>query len=180
MTVSVRVLAGVVMTTAAVLVLTGCGPSTVSGDPSATTATGSSSADAAAFASLDACKLLTPQELQQNGARTQAEPLNEAGETGCDFKNATDVTGRSISLVKSPNTMASFVERADTFLYFNKNSVNGRQGFQLSASDKKSECSQFLVFASNLVSVGVTGDRSGDPCGDATKLAQLAEPRLPK
>lgn len=179
MIVPIRVLAGIVLSVAALLALTGCGPTTVKGDPGPTTASGSAG-DATAFANLDACKLLSPAELQQAGVQTQSIPLNEAGETGCDFRNATDVTGRRLNLVKSPDTMDSFVARSDTFLFFKKNTVNGRQGFQVSASDKNSECSQFMVFAGKLVSVAVTADPSGDPCGDATKLAQLAEPRLPK
>jgi hypothetical protein len=178
-TVSIRVLGGVVMTAAAVTVLAGCGPSTVTGDPSPTKTT-SSTGDSADFAKLDACTLLTSAELQQNGVVTQPKPLNEAGETGCDFKNATDVVGRAIQLVKSPEALDSFTSRPSDFMYFNKNSVNGRSGFQASASDKKTECSQFLTFGSGVVSIGVTRDKSGDPCGDATKLAQLAEPRLPK
>lgn len=179
MTVSVRVLAGVVVSAAAVLVLAGCAQTKVNGDPSATGTT-SSAGDSAAFSKLDACTLLTAEELQQNGVLTQSTPLNEAGETGCDFTNATDVAGRAISLVKSPETLDSFTSRPGDFLFFKQNSVNGRPGFQVSASDKNSECSQFLAVASHLVSVGVTRDKSGDPCGDATKLAQLAEPRLPK
>jgi hypothetical protein len=178
MIVPIRVLAGAVLSAAALLALTGCGPSPVTGDPGPTTS--GSAGDATTFANLDACKLLSPEELQQAGVQTQSIPLNEAGETGCDFRNATDVTGRRINLVKSPDTMDSFVQRSSTFLFFKQNSVNGRQGFQVSASDKNSECSQFMVFAGKLVSVAVTADTSGDPCGDAAKLAKLAEPRLPK
>jgi hypothetical protein len=163
-----------------VLVLAGCGPSTVTGDPGPTKTSGSAGGDSADFTKLDACTLLTPQELQQNGVVTQPKPLNEAGETGCDFKNATDVIGRAISLVKSPEPLDSFTSRPGDFQFFKQNSVNGRSGFQASSSDKNTECSQFLTFGSGVVSIGVTRDKSGDPCGDATKLAQLAEPRLPK
>jgi hypothetical protein len=178
-TVSIRAVAGIVASAAAVLVLAGCTPTKVTGDPSPS-GTPSSTGDSAAFAKLDPCKLLTPDELQQNGVVTQSTPLNEAGETGCDFANATDVAGRAISLVKSPASMDSFTSRPGDFLFFKQNSVNGRPGFQVSASDRNSECSQFLAVGSGLVSIGVTRDKSGDPCGDATKLAQLAEPRLPK
>lgn len=175
---SVRVVAGAAASVAVVLVLAGCTPK-VTGDPSPT-GSSTSSGDSGAWASVDPCKLLTAQELQENGVKTQSKPLNENGETGCDFVNATDVVGRAINLTKSPASADSYTSRPGDFASFKKNSVNSRPGFQTQIGSTNDECSQYMVVGTGVVSVAVTRDSAGDPCGDALKLAQLVEPRLPK
>jgi hypothetical protein len=178
-TVAIRVVAGAAACVAVVLALAGCAPSKVNGDPSPS-GSATSSADSGAWAGVDPCKLLTDQELQQNGVKTDSTPLNENGETGCDFLNATDVVGRAINLTKSPQSADSYAARSSDFVSFKKNSVNSRSGFQTQIGSTNDECSQYMAVGTGVVSVAVTRDNSGDPCGDALKLAQLAEPRLPK
>jgi Protein of unknown function (DUF3558) len=102
------------------------------------------------------------------------------GETGCDFLGAADTLDRAINLDKSKDSVESYVKRADTFVRLAQNNVNGRPGVQVQISESNTECSQVMAVGSGDVVVAVTRDKSGDPCGDALKLAQLVEPRLPK
>jgi Protein of unknown function (DUF3558) len=106
--------------------------------------------------------------------------MNTSDEAGCGFRGYPDSLSPGISLNKSKDSVDSYVKRADTFVKFTQNKVNGRAGAQTQISDSNTECSQVIAVGTGDVRVAVLRDKSGDPCGNALKLAQLVEPRLPK
>ena len=178
---SFRVAVGVGLIAVSGVFLAACG-GTTPGTAGPTTTSGSStgSGDSAALSKVDPCTLLTAQELQQYQGRTKGEPLNSSDEQGCDFLGSPDSLSRGINLTKSKDSVADYVGRKDSYVKFTKNSVNGRDAAQVQISKSNTECSQIIGVGSGTVSVAVTGDKSGDPCGDALQIAQVVEPRLPK
>lgn len=178
---SFRVAIGIGLIAASGIFLAACNDG-ISGNPGPTTGSSASTnaGGDAALNKLDPCTLLTTQELQQYQVRSKGEPLNSSDEQGCDFLGSPDSLSRGINLTKSKDSVASYVERADTFVKLTKNNVSGRDGVQVQISKSNTECSQIIGVGSGTVSVAVTGDKSGNPCGDALQIAQVVEPRLPK
>ncbi|MFC0544238.1 DUF3558 domain-containing protein [Kutzneria chonburiensis] len=178
MTKSCRVAVGLIVVAGFFLVACNNG---VSGDPSPTGSSTSANAGAdASLNKLDPCTLLTTQELQQYQVRTKGEPLNSSDEQGCGFLGSPDSLSRGINLTKSKDSVADYVSRKDGYVKFATNTVNGRDAAQVQISKSNTECSQIIAVGSGTVSVAVTSDKSGDPCGDALQIAKVVEPRLSK
>ncbi|HEY0494098.1 MAG TPA: DUF3558 family protein [Kutzneria sp.] len=168
---------GLLLLTAAVL--SGCNGQPGQAEPTGTTAS-SGGSSSAVLDKLDPCALLTVDQLQQYSVATQGQPLNTSDETGCIYLGSPDSASRGINLSKSKDSVDSYVQRSDTFVKLTKNTVNGRNGVQTQISTSNTECSQVIAVGSGTVRVAVTNDKSGDPCGDALKIAQVVEPKLPK
>jgi hypothetical protein len=177
----VRGVSGLGLVLLAVVTLSACNGQQTPGQAEPTGASSSPNAGSgAALDKLDPCTLLTTDQLKQYNVETQGTPNNSSDETGCAFIGYPDSASRSINLGKSKDSVDSFVERSDSFVKLTKNTVNGRNGVQTQISTSNTECSQVIAVGSGTVRVAVTNDKSGDPCGDALKIAQVVEPKLPK
>ncbi|HEY0494100.1 MAG TPA: DUF3558 family protein [Kutzneria sp.] len=136
--------------------LTACASSSLAGDRAPNTSL--AAAASTKWNAVDPCSLLAADELRQNNVKTSGQPLNEAGETGCDFLSDTDVVGRALNVTKSPNSPDSYLGRPDDFVAIKANSVNGRPGFQTRISKNNDEGSQYLAVGSAVVSIATTRD----------------------
>lgn len=164
----------------AAVLLTACGGQPTPGQAGPTTSSSGISGSSAALDKVDPCTLLTTDQLQQYKVETQGTPQNTSDETGCAFLGSPDPLSTGINLTKSKDSVDSYAQRADTFTKFSKNSVNGRSAAQTQISSANTECSQIMAVGSGTVRVGVINDKSGDPCADALKIAQVVESKLPK
>ena len=162
----------------ALVTLAACNGTSVGGQAGPTTTTsGAQGSGSDVLKALDPCTLLTSQELQQFGVDPSTrKPANGSGETGCGFIKYPI----GIILAKSNDSIQSFLDRSDTFVKIAKRDVNGRSGLLTQISTENTECSQEMAVGSGVVRIGLTGDKSGDPCGDVLKIAQTVEPKLPK
>ncbi|MEV6607484.1 MULTISPECIES: DUF3558 family protein [unclassified Kutzneria] len=177
----VRGVSGLGIVLLAVVSLSACNGQPTQGQAEPTGASSSQGAgSSAALDKVDPCTLLTTDQLKQYNVETQGAPNNTSDETGCAYLGYPDSLTRGINVGKSKDSVDSFAERADTFVKFTKNSVNGRKGAQTQISTSNTECSQVMAVGSGTVRVGVINDKSGDPCGDVLKIAQVVEPKLPK
>lgn len=179
MTVLVRRLSLFVLLGVATAAVAACSGTAIGGQGGPTTsASSSSSSGDAALSALDPCTLLTSQELQQYNVATKGDKNTTSDEVGCDYVG--NYPAPSLSISKSKDSVQSYVQRSDTFVKLVQNTVNGRAGVQTRISSSNDECSQVMAVGSGDVRIGLTGDKSGDPCGDVLKIAQVVEPRLPK
>jgi hypothetical protein len=162
----------------AIVTLAACNGTQVGGEAGpTTTASGSQGSGSDVLKALDPCTLLTSQELQQFGVDPSTrKPANGSGETGCGFIKYPI----GIVLGKANDTVQGFLDRSDTFVKIAKRDVNGRSGVLTQISTENTDCSQVLAVGTGVVRIGLTGDKSGDPCGDVLKIAQVVEPKLPK
>jgi hypothetical protein len=175
-----RGVSGLGLVLLAAVLLSGCNGQQTQGQAEPTGTSSSGGGSSAALDKLDACTLLTADQLQQYGVETKGKPQNNSSENGCAFIATPDSSATSINLSKSKDSVDSYVQRSDTFVKLAKNSVNGRNGVQTQISTSNTECSQVMAVGSGTVRAGVINDKSGDPCGDALKIAQVVEPKLPK
>ena len=179
MTVSFRALPRLGLLALTLVTLAGCTGKSVDGNagPTSSSSSTSTQGSSGALTALDPCTLLTSDQLQQFGVDPGSKSAaNGSGETGCSFIKYPI----GIILAKSNESVQGYLDRSDTFVKIAKRDVNGRTGVLTQISNDNTECSQVLAVGSGDVRVGLTGDKSGDPCGNVLKIAQVVEPKLPK
>ncbi|MGH3795443.1 MAG: DUF3558 family protein [Pseudonocardiaceae bacterium] len=135
-------------------------------------------------AKVDMCTILSNPELTQLGIKPETrEPENKLGLVGCGWLG----DPFTLRLERDKDTITQYDARraSPAFTYFADNKVNGRAGIQLSVRSDRSDCAQLMDGGS--VSLTVAVAQSGmsygtpfDPCGQALRIAQMIEPRLPK
>ncbi|WP_370591415.1 DUF3558 family protein [Saccharopolyspora montiporae] len=161
----------------AVIGLAACSP--MSGD-SDTEGSQPSEAQSAGLQDFDVCNFFTPEDLAAVGVSGPGEPEDTVDfEPGCNFRGeAMDLT-----LFKAPEDPFDQYMSQGNFGEVNPFEVNGRKAAVgvTAGSEGQGICSTFLDAAGGTVIVTVTGDSrdSVDACGEAKKVAERIEPRLP-
>ncbi|MGQ0775708.1 MAG: DUF3558 family protein [Pseudonocardiales bacterium] len=132
---------------------------------------------------VDMCTILTDAELSELGIELNTrKPVDEFGEVGCQW------VGKpfTLDLERDENPIAEWVDRRDdpAFVTFAEKPVNGRTGVQFGVRSEGDQCAQVMDGGpvSLLVSVAAASSLGPpiDPCGEALRIAQLIETRLPK
>lgn len=158
---------------AVVLGLAAC-QSPAGGGPSTSTAASSGKPVPA----VDGCTVLSAQELANLGLQPQGTPGSTGGEVGCSYKGQRYL----VDLERDPTrTVAGYLAGASNYLSDRENSVNGRRSALVQSADIQS-CTQFLELGGGVFVVRMTyrSGQTGDPCGEATSIAKVVEPKLPK
>jgi hypothetical protein len=158
---------------ALVLGLAAC--SGTGGNPSPSGGSGSSTK---AVPAVDACTLLSAQELANVSLPTQGAPDKTDSEVGCKY------TGQRylVTLAVDPaRTVDGYLAGTQNFMH-KLDAVNGRRGALIQLADTHDECSQYLELGSGVFAIGLTYKfgQKGDPCADAQNIAKVVEPKLPK
>ncbi|MGW3471190.1 DUF3558 domain-containing protein [Saccharopolyspora sp. NPDC000995] len=137
------------------------------------------------LASFDPCTALTPAEIQSFGAATEGKPNDLGiGEIGCDYEG----DDFNFGVLKAEKSDEAYWERRrNSFDVFTPNQVGSRSGFTGIALSGKGQgiCRQIMYLGVGSVIVDVTyrSDRmlsDEETCAQATKIAQVVEPKLPK
>jgi hypothetical protein len=129
------------------------------------------------------CTVLSDAELTHLGIKPSSRELeNILGVVGCQWVG----DPIRLRLERNKDSIAKYLTRRDDprFTLFRENRVNGRAGIQLSVERGGGQCVQFMDGGpvSLAVGVGNTSDQGPpiDACGEALRIAQMIEPRLPK
>jgi hypothetical protein len=130
------------------------------------------------------CTILSDADLRRLGiSLNSSEPVNELGAIGCQWVG----NPITLSLERNADTVAKYATRRNDprFTSFRENTVNGRAGIQLSVEQDRTDCVQLMDGGpvSLAVAVAPSGRYEGPPidtCGEALRIAQMIEPRLPK
>ena len=132
---------------------------------------------------VDMCTILTDAELSGLGIDLDSrKPVDEFGEVGCGWVGEPF----TLDLERDENPIAEWAARRDdpAFVTFAANTVNARAGVQFGVTNEGDQCAQVMDGGpvSLLVSVAAASSLGPpiDPCGEALRIAQLIETRLPK
>jgi Protein of unknown function (DUF3558) len=132
----------------------------------------------AALVGFDACKVLTSDELQAYGVKSdEQDPLNQQGDVGCTWPGKPF----SLGLAKSNNGL-SYWQSQGNFAQVHPNQVGARNGLSgiVNGSQGQGDCEEIVDAGGGSVTVQVGDFKSGDPCAKALEIAQKIEPKLPK
>jgi hypothetical protein len=136
------------------------------------------------LASLDPCKIATPQQLTADGLQTQGTVNNDIPQQpGCGYKGSSG-SGLRVTFTKNQTETVDKFEHDVQWADFTKPSINGRKAARAQGADVKGNggCTALMDAGGGAVLVEVTDvDKSDDQvCSEAMKYAQQVEPTLPK
>ena len=133
---------------------------------------------------VDMCTILSGPELTALGVQLNTrKQFNQGGVVGCRWQ------GKSftLSLERDNDTLTGYRahRQEPNIINFMDNTVNGRAGAHFGVVPNGSQCAQLIDGGSVALSVSVAVPANVtpppvDPCGQALRIAQMIEPRLPK
>jgi hypothetical protein len=134
----------------------------------------------AALAGVDACKVLTPDELQAYGLKAgDQRPLNQQGDVGCSWPNGAQF---DLGLSKSNDGLSYWEGQRANFAQLQPNQVGSRKGLSgiPAGSQGQGACQEIVDAGGGSVTVDIGNLNGGDPCAKALEIAKKIEPKLPK
>jgi hypothetical protein len=161
-------------TVAVVLALAGCGSQGGSPPPS-----GGASSSTKAVPAVDACTVLSAQDLASVGLPAQGQPHTNHSEVGCRYDGQRYTAGLAVDPTR---TVDGYLAGASNYLTDRQNSVNGRRGALIQSLDVKTGCAQYMELSGGVFVVDMQYHygQTGDPCGHTERIAKVVEPKLPK
>ncbi|GAA3360722.1 DUF3558 domain-containing protein [Saccharopolyspora gregorii] len=130
----------------------------------------------------DTCTFFSPDELTAAGANGPSEPVEDfTFEQGCEFEGETML----LTLYKNQDETVASYETGGHWDSYRKFDINGRAAATgvSAGSTGQGICNTLVDAGGGVVILSVTGfmkDDVPDPCGEAKKLAEQIEPRLPR
>lgn len=170
---------------AAALVVAGLLASGCSGGPGAGESEPISTSAQASLAGFDECNALSESELRSIGVSGPGTRVDQGiGEPGCEFEGDKFV----LTVYKAEDDDRGYWERRrDNFERFENNRVGSHDGAQTvtKGSGGLGMCSQMIFAGGGTVSAAVAYEAGEAPsddetCDQATEIAKLIEPKLPK
>jgi hypothetical protein len=129
---------------------------------------------------VDACKLLSDQDLTKAGAKGPGVPSTVSDQVGCDYQGEAILMTLAVDQKKN---LDGYKAGASNYSKFTENKVNGRRGAVLEKLQSSPGCTQLLELGKGLfvVDLQYSYGHSGDACAEAERIAtQVVEPKLPR
>lgn len=148
------------------------------------TTTPSSSRSAGGLASVDPCKIATPQQLNADGLNPQGTPNNDVSkQPGCEYKGSGGADLR-VSFAKDQTQTVDTYQTQGQWDSYTKTTINGRPAAtaQVVGGTGTNGCTVLMNAGGGVLVVTVTDAGKSDQqvCAEGMKYAQQVEPTMPK